>query len=371
VNILGIKDFATRRLSAFLRAVALAVCAAPAVGSSQTLGAIQTPNEPLVLKSRGSFIVDGTVVHETGTQLSSLFGPPPAGGGNITINQMYVEYMVPMRANGVPVVMLHGATLSGKSYDTTPDGRMGWYEYFVRRGHPVYVPDQAGRARSGADFAVYNDVRAGNLAPSALPNAFRLSDQLGWTLFRFGPSYGTAFADEKFPIEAAAELSRQSVPDLIATLPNPDPNIKAMADLAAQLKGAVLMGHSETGIVPLEAAQVSLTGIKGLILLEPGICQADTWTAAQIAKFAKVPILVVFADHLDVTTGLSGFTWANVYADCQKLVGRVRAAGGNAQMLHLPEAGLAGNSHVMMFDKNNLQVADLLLKWIASNANGH
>jgi hypothetical protein len=54
--------------------------------------------------------------------------------------------------------LLHGATLSGKSYDTTPDGRMGWYEYFVRQGHPVYVPDQVGRARSGFNQAVFNDV---------------------------------------------------------------------------------------------------------------------------------------------------------------------------------------------------------------------
>ncbi len=27
---------------------------------------------------------------------------------------------------GNPVVMLHGATLTGKSWETTPDGRMGW-----------------------------------------------------------------------------------------------------------------------------------------------------------------------------------------------------------------------------------------------------
>ena len=46
--------------------------------------------------------------------------------------------------------MLHGATLTGKSWETTPDGRMGWDEYFVRKGHPVYVPDQVGRGRSGS-----------------------------------------------------------------------------------------------------------------------------------------------------------------------------------------------------------------------------
>ena len=84
-------------------------------------------------------------------------------GGHITVNQMYVRYMVPQDGDrNVPVVMVHGATLTGKSWETTPDGRMGWDEYFVRKGHPVYVPDQVGRGRSGFNQAVLNDVRAGS-----------------------------------------------------------------------------------------------------------------------------------------------------------------------------------------------------------------
>ena len=71
--------------------------------------------------------------------------------------------MVPQGGDGnVPVVMVHGATLTGKSWETTPDGRMGWDEYFVRKGHPVYVPDQVGRGRSGFNQAVFNNVRAGS-----------------------------------------------------------------------------------------------------------------------------------------------------------------------------------------------------------------
>jgi hypothetical protein len=63
---------------------------------------------------------------------------------------MYVQYKVPPSSR-VPVVMVHGADLSGKSYETTPDGRLGWEEYFVRKGHAVYLPDQVSRARSGFD----------------------------------------------------------------------------------------------------------------------------------------------------------------------------------------------------------------------------
>ena len=52
------------------------------------------------------------------------------------------------------------------------------------------------------------------------------------------------------------------------------------------------------------------------------------------------------------------------YDDCQRFVSLVNAAGGTAKMLHLPEQGLRGNSHVMMMDKNNMRVADLLIDWI-------
>ena len=55
------------------------------------------------------------------------------GGGEITVNQMYVQYQIPMRGDRhVPVVMVHGCCLSSKTWETTPDGRMGWDEYFVR-----------------------------------------------------------------------------------------------------------------------------------------------------------------------------------------------------------------------------------------------
>lgn len=37
-------------------------------------------------------------------------------------------------------------------------------------------------------------------------------------------------------------------------------------------------------------------------------------------------------------------------------------------MLHTPYEGLRGNSHMMMQDRNNLQIADLMIKWIRSKA---
>lgn len=345
--------------------IALALLAVPAV--AQDFAEVQPPAEPLVLQSRGSFFVGGESVEQTPTQLSTIFGPPPAEGGHISVNQMYVDFMVPAEVTGVPVVMLHGATLSGKTYDTTPDGRMGWFEYFVREGHPVYVPDQVSRGRSGTDLAIYNDVRAGVRPASDLPNVFRQADELNWLQFRIGQGVGQPFNDGQFPTDFAGQLSRQSIPDLNAYLPVPNPNFQAMSDLASQTGGAVLMGHSETGALPLNAAATDPGDIRGLILVEPGGCHFAPWTEADMRTFTQIPILAVFGDHLDLETGLADFSWQNAYEDCLRFVDEVNAAGGNAAMLYPPDIGITGNSHVLMMDRNNLRIADLILDWIEKN----
>lgn len=351
------------RLFAFCGASLLAAVPAQA----QQWQDVQAPAEPLVLQNQGSFIVGGTKTELTPTQLSTIFGPPPAEGGQITENQMYVEFMVPADATGIPVVMLHGATLSGKTYDTTPDGRMGWFEYFVRQGHPTFVPDQVSRGRSGTNLAIYNDVRAGLRPPRDLPNVFRQTDELNWLQFRIGQGVGEPFADGQFPTEFADEISRQAIPDLNAYLPVPNPNFQAMSDLATDVGGAVLMGHSETGALPLNAAARDATDVKGLILVEPGGCHFTPWTEANMQTFTQIPILAVFGDHLDLETGLADFSWQTAYEDCLRFVDEVNAAGGNAQMLYPPDLGIHGNSHVLMMDRNNLQIADLILEWIEQN----
>ena len=242
---------------------------------AQALKDVQTPDAPLVLKAQGSFFVGGEKVEQTQGELGDL-GP----GGHITVNQMYVRYMVPQGGDGnVPVVMVHGATLTGKSWETTPDGRMGWDEYFVRKGHPVYVPDQVGRGRSGFNQAVFNNVRAGSAPANSLPRWIRFSDEVVWPNFRFGSKSDAPFADSQFPVTAVDELSKQGVPDVsFGGIPIPNPTHKALSDLAGQVNGAVLMGHSQSGAFPLAAALLNPAVVKGLVLVEPVVVRRNTPT---------------------------------------------------------------------------------------------
>ena len=39
--------------------------------------------------------------------------------------------------------------------------------------------------------------------------------------------------------------------------------------------------------------------------------------------------------------------------------------GGDVRVVHLPEIGVRGNTHFPMSDTNNVEIADILSKWLA------
>jgi hypothetical protein len=78
---------------------------------------------------------------------------------------------------------------------------------------------------------------------------------------------------------------------------------------------------------------------------------------------------MIFGDHLGDVPGHTEM-WPARFRTCQQVVDQVNAAGGDATMMHLPKYGQFGNSHMLMQDKNNLQVADLILKWIDDHVEG-
>ena len=43
---------------------------------------------------------------------------------------------------------------------------------------------------------------------------------------------------------------------------------------------------------------------------------------------------------------------------------QINGAGGDMTFISLPAIGIHGNSHMMMLDHNNLQVADVIVEWI-------
>jgi hypothetical protein len=334
---------------------------------AQSVSDIVAPREPLILKQQGSFFVGG---QQTLSEATGWDQTPPVsafGSGDVTVDQMYVQFQIPVTSgprSKVPLVLVHGCCLSSKTWETTPDGRMGWYEYFTRLGHPTYLAEQSGRARSGFNGTIYNEVKLGMRAPNEQPFVLIATYQFAWSIFRFGPSYGVAWPDEQFPMNKVDELFKQVIPDLILTeVPDlaaefvtpttNNPTVANMATLAHDLGGAVLVGHSQSSGFPTQAALKDLSGVRGIIQLETG-CFAEL-TAGEVAILAKIPILIVVGDH---------FSAPQPPSTCTTELQQINAVGGDMTFVSLPNLGLTGNSHMFMQDKNNLEVADVIENWI-------
>lgn len=339
--------------------LAVLVCATAMVAHSATGG----KQDPLVIRSQGSFFVGGA-----STQSSLLSGSDeswaPARHGVATTGQMYVQYQIPVDPVHLPVIMVHGGGLSGQAYETTPDGRMGWSEYFLRAGRPVYLVDQVGRGRSGFDGTVFNAVRRGVSPPETLPAIRMLSHELAWKWFRIGPEVDVPFPDSQFPVEAIGSFYKMWIPDFMATAPEPNPNYRPLADLSEQLGGAVVIGHSQSFMFPERAALINPTAVRGIISLESGYACDARFTAQERAILAKIPILIVFADHLADAPAPFASRWTTSLKQCRDFAKEIEEAGGDVTFLHLPEIGVRGNSHMFMLDRNNQLIADLLLAWI-------
>src|SRR5690606_7866749 len=152
-------EVVSMKLSIAVSLVAIASSAAAVAQMPKFMGG------PVTIEDQGSFFIGG--VPKISEHASIPFAPPgqqppPRTPQQITIGQMYVQFQVPAdRAGpGWPVIMVHGSTHTGAALESTPDGREGWYPYFVRRGIPTYVVDQSGRGRSGFDQSVLHEAEA-------------------------------------------------------------------------------------------------------------------------------------------------------------------------------------------------------------------
>ena len=334
-------------VSAF--ASALVMAAAPAVAA-----------EPIALRDMGSFHIGGRIAEVSGKEVRMIVRQP--GGpqtkydpnGQFMVEQMYVQYFLPQNRKGkVPLLMWHGGGLTGVTYETTPDGREGWLNMFVRKGWDTYVSDAVERGRSG--FA----------SPDVWPSEPTfLNYQDPYERFRIGQGEGSWNADPQkrkpipgtqFPVEAYENYMKQSVPRWLST---DDAIIAGYVALVDKICPCVVLMHSQGGAFGFKVAEKRPDKFKAIVAIE----SATAGIVANAAKLKDVPVLMVFGDHVDEHPRWAAFKKIDLaYGDA------VRAAGGKVDVVHLPEVGIKGNSHMMMQDNNNGEIADVIQKWLADN----
>ncbi|MBT8238664.1 MAG: alpha/beta fold hydrolase [Croceitalea sp.] len=331
-----------------------------------TLG-IFSQKKPIIIQDQGSFAVGGSMIINPGTFDAIKRGPE---GQTFHGDHAYVFYQIPVDARKYPLVMWHGFGQFSKTWETTPDGREGYQNIFLRRGFSTYIMDQPRRGRAGRSMV------EATITPTP-------DEQFWFNIFRIGvwPDYfpGVQFAQDE---ETLNQYFRQITPNIGGF------DTEVITDAASQLfdkiGNAILVTHSHSGGFGWVTAMKNIN-IKGIVSYEPGSgfpfpegevpapieSSAGALEAVGVAKedflgLTKIPIIIYYGDFIpekyDTNPGTDG--WRVRLEMARKWRDAVNKYGGDVTVVHLPEIGIKGNTHFPFSDLNNVEVANLMSKWL-------
>jgi pimeloyl-ACP methyl ester carboxylesterase len=331
---------------------------------------LSAQQKPLTIVQQGSFMVGGTKTTQLGTfNLDSALKPQ---GQTFHGDHAYAFYQIPKKPHKLPLVFLHGAGQSKKTWESTPDGREGFQNIFLRRGFGVYLLDQPRRGDAGKSSV------AASLTPTA-------DEQFWFTQFRIG-NYPNYFTNVQFPKDATSleQFYRQMTPNTGAF------DTKLIADAVSQLFDkigeGILVTHSQGG-GPGWLTAIKNEKVKAVVAYEPysgfvfpkgelpppinstGLFGALNGVEIPLSDFKKltnIPIVIYYGDHIakEPTKVWNEDHWRSGLEMARLWAAAVNKHGGDAKVVHLPEIGIKGNTHFAFSDLNNIQVADELSKWL-------
>jgi len=321
----------------------------------------------LIIEEQGSFAVGGSMITNPGT-----FDPynPTADGQTLHGDHAYVFYQKPVNARKLPIVFQHGHGQFSKTWESTPDGREGFQNIFLRRGFSTYVVDQPRRGDAGRSTAPVTIVPTGD-------------EQEWFGFFRLGvwPDF---YPDVQFPRDEASleQYWRQITPNTgefsVSVITD------AMSALFDKIGPANFMTHSQSGTLGWYIAMKN-PNVKSIICYEPGSgfvfpegevpepiysafgsLSAEAVPLEDFMKLTKIPIMIYYGDYIPKEpSNIPGqdlwrirLEMARIWADA------VNKRGGDVTVIHLPEIGIKGNTHFPFSDLNNIEIADLASEFL-------
>lgn len=321
----------------------------------------------IVLADQGMFSAGGTTITAEGTFDPEDQWEATGAGQTAHVDHANVLYQIPAEETGLPMVFLHGYGQSRMGWMTTPDGREGWSDMFLRMGHSVFLIDQPRRGEAGATSV------SGTISTTPL-------DQRWYTQFRIGRwENGESVVNEgsQFPNdpESLDQFFRQMTPD---TGMRSDMGADFDSDVVARAvaatidevyartgKDSILVTHSQGGLPGWTAAQYT-DHIAAIIAIEPGGAPAADGAEFQTLAEKNIPITMYFGDYIDNGDPALAATmaWQAMRQTCYDFETAYNEQGGNCTVVDLPEEGITGNDHFMFQDLNNDVIAQHIENWI-------
>lgn len=158
-----------------------------------------------------------------------------------------------------------------------------------------------------------------------------------------------------------------------------------MAALFDKTGPGILFSHSQAG-GPGWLTAIKSKNVKGIVALEPGsgfifpegglprempsaagTLAPEAVPLADFEKLTRIPIIIYYGDNFptEPTKERGQDNWRVRLAMARLWVDAINKHGGDAQLVHLLEIGIRGNTHFLMSDLNNVQIADLVSKFLA------
>lgn len=337
--------------------------------------------KPIVLETQGSFAIGGTAVKHDGTYSDQHFLEPQ--GQKAYGDHAYVFYQIPVQAKKYPIVFQHGGAQSKRTWETTPDGREGFQNIFLRKGYSVYLLDQPRIGEAG--LATVPDNGANPYASNPM-----YADKALYQLCRVGTFDGdqpVPFKNTAFPKDAVSYDQFQRTWTPYEGQLDDDVSADALAKLFDKIGPAVLVTHSMGGTVGWRTP-FRTDNVKAIVAFEPGgspflfpegeVPQAEIPVYAPVAaqakavplkdfmKLTKIPIILYYGDNIadKPSKQVGPDKWRSEFDMAKKFVAAVNRHGGHAEIVHLPDIGIKGNTLFLMSDLNNQQIADLMANWL-------
>lgn len=330
--------------------------------------------QTLSIVRQGQFAVGGTTVQHPGAYDNSQFiswSEQVEAGQSYRADHAFVSFQVPKNAQPYPLVYVHGYGQSGMCWQTTPDGRAGFATLMLQRGWSSYVVDLPGRGRASRTTATTT------MKPTA--------DEMFWfDVWRMGqwPEWneGVQFPQDS---ESMSNFFRQMVPDL-SDHKQDVPSLKA---LAKRIGGHILVTHSAGGLTGWLTAIAADGAVKAIASYEPGAfvfpegevpapipsrtggAKGTAVSQDDFMKLTRIPIVLYYGDYIvnEASKLLGDENWRARFQMARHFVDAINRHGGKAELVELPKLGIKGNTHFLMQERNNAQLADLLNDWLCKN----
>jgi pimeloyl-ACP methyl ester carboxylesterase len=328
--------------------------------------------------------------------------------------QMFVEKLTPVRPHQTyPIVLIHGGAQTATNWMGTPDGREGWAEFFCSRGYVVYMVEQPTRGRSAWQEGI--DGKLHTIGAEAIQKLFTVPEAYNlWPQAKLHTQWpGDGLNHGRIGDPIFDQFYATWVQYLVSNSETQTLSRNAGAALLDRIGPAILLTHSDSGPIGWLIADARPKLVKGIVALEPadppfyypsrspfgdvlsGDDKLRPWGVTDIPITYDPPITdpvqlqmqqqaapdradlarcweqkapvhsLVNLKDIPVMLMTAEASYHAMFDHCTARY--LEQAGVNTDFVRLEAYGIHGNAHMMMLEKNNLEIAMLIATWLGKN----